>query len=57
MFEDYINIHAQQDAKRLKGSYGMADGVNILPANRTVEAVDVKSLPNRNPDTGEDSSL
>ena len=57
MFEDYINIHAQQDAKRLKGAYGMADGVNILPANRTVEAVDVKSLPDRNPNTGEDSSL
>lgn len=57
MFEDYINIHTQQDAKRLKGAYGMADGVNILPANRTVEAVDVKTLPNRNPDTGEDASL
>lgn len=57
MFEDYINIHAQQDAQRLKGAYGMADGVNILPANRTVEAVDVKSLPQRDTDTGEDTSL
>jgi hypothetical protein len=57
MFEDYINIHAQQDAKRLKGAYGMADGVNILPANRTVEAVDVQSLSGGNANTGEDASL
>ena len=54
MFEDYINIHSQQDAKRLKGAYGMAEGVNILPANRTV---DVETLPARNNDTGEDASL
>lgn len=57
MFEGYINIHAEQDAKRLNGSYGMADGINILPANRTVEAVDVNTLPQRDADTGEDSSL
>ena len=57
MFEDYINIHSQQDAKRLKGAYGMAEGVNILPANRTVDAVAVEALPARNNDTGEDASL
>lgn len=54
MMSDYINMHSAQDAQRLKGSYGMANGVEILPANRTVDAV---ALPAVNADTGEDSAL
>ncbi len=54
MMSDYINMHSAQDAQRLKGSYGMANGVEILPANRTVDAV---ALPPVNADTGEDSAL
>jgi len=54
MMADYINMHSAQDAQRLKGSYGMANGVEILPANRTVDAV---ALPAANADTGEDSAL
>ena len=54
---DYINIHAKQDADKLGGAYGIKEGVEILPVSRTTEAVDVKSLPARDPMTGEDDSL
>ena len=57
MFNDYINVHARQDAQKLNGAYGIKDGVEILPASRTMDAVDVKALPARNELTGEDASL
>ena len=57
MFNDYINIHAKQDADKLGGAYGIKPGVEILPATRTVDAVEVKALPAQDPLTGEDSSL
>ena len=56
LFNDYINIHAKQDAEKLGGAYGIKEGVEILPANRG-EAVDVKALPARDETTGEDFSL
>ena len=57
MFNDYINMHAKQDADKLGGAYGIKPGVEILPATRTVDAVEVKALPAQDPLTGEDSSL
>ena len=57
MFDDYINQHARQDAEKLGGAYGIKQGVEILPVTRTLDAVDVKALPERDPLTGEDSSL
>lgn len=57
MFADYINQHAKQDAERLGGAYGIKEGIEILPASRVGDAVDVKSLPARDPMTGEDASL
>jgi hypothetical protein len=57
MFADYINQHSKQDADKLGGAYGIKDGVQILPASRTTEAIDVKSLPSRDAVTGEDGSL
>jgi hypothetical protein len=57
MFSDYINQHARQDAERLGGSYGIKEGIEILPVSRVTEATDVKALPARNELTGEDESL
>jgi hypothetical protein len=57
MFSDYINQHARQDAEKLGGAYGIKEGVEILPASRTIEAVEVRALPAQDPLTGEDSSL
>jgi len=57
MFQDYINIHAKQDADKLGGAYGIKQGVEILPVARSTDAVDVKALPARDPLTGEDDSL
>jgi hypothetical protein len=57
LFNDYINQHARQDAEKLNGAYGIKDGVEILPVSRTLDPVDVKALPARNPMTGEDDSL
>ena len=57
MFNDYINMHAKQDAAKLGGAYGIKEGVEILPVSRTTDAVDVKALPARDPMTGEDGSL
>ena len=57
LFFDYINIHAKQDAQKLGGAYGMKDGVEVLPASRTTDAIEVKALPSRDPVTGEDSDL
>ena len=56
MFNDYINIHAKQDAEKLGGAYGIKAGVQILPANRP-ESVEVKALPARDETTGEDFAL
>ena len=56
MFNDYINIHAKQDAEKLGGAYGIKSGVQILPANRA-ESVEVKALPARDETTGEDFTL
>jgi hypothetical protein len=57
LFNDYINQHARQDAEKLNGAYGIKDGVEILPVSRTLDPVDVKALPARDPLTGEDDSL
>jgi hypothetical protein len=57
MFNDYINMHAKQDAAKLGGAYGIKEGVEILPVSRTTDAVDVKALPARDPMTGEDGRL
>jgi hypothetical protein len=57
LFNDYINIHAKQDAQKLGGAYGIKEGVEILPVSRTMDAVEVKALPGRNELTGEDNSL
>jgi hypothetical protein len=57
LFDDYINQHAKQDAEKLGGAYGIKDGVQILPVSRTLDAVEVKALPARDPMTGEDESL
>ena len=42
MYTDYINQHAKQTASRLDGTYGIKEGVEILPQSRTVpvEVVD-----------------
>jgi hypothetical protein len=57
LFNDYINQHAKQDAEKLGGAYGIKDGIEILPVSRTMDPVDVKALPARDPMTGEDDSL
>ena len=57
LFEDYINVHAKQDAQKLGGAYGIKDGVEILPVSRGVAEVEVKALPARDPMTGEDSDF
>jgi hypothetical protein len=57
LFNDYINIHAKQDAEKLGGAYGIKDGIEILPVSRGIDSVDVKALPGRDPLTGEDDSL
>jgi hypothetical protein len=58
MFQDYINIHAKQDAEKLGGVYGIKQGVEIQPQVRGTKEVDVTALPSaRDPITGEDSSL
>lgn len=44
MYKDYINQHARQDASRLNGAYGNAEGVSILPESRTTD-VAVEVLP------------
>ena len=56
MFDDYINIHAKQDADKLGGAYGIKEGVEILPASRT-ESVEAKVLLARDETTGEDFSF
>jgi len=45
------------DADKLGGVYGIKDGVEILPASRTTDPIDVKALPSRDELTGEDASL
>ena len=57
LFQGYINQHAQQDAEKLGGAYGIKEGVKILPVSRGVDSVDVKALPSRDPVTGEDENL
>jgi hypothetical protein len=59
MYNDYINQHSKQDAKRLGGAYGMKEGVNILPQSRDESlagAVDVQVQPSRD-SFGADSSF
>jgi hypothetical protein len=56
MFQDYINIHAKQDADKLGGAYGIKEGVEILPVSRVTDT-QAKALPGRDPITGEDESL
>lgn len=52
-FQDYINQHSRQDAKKLGGAYGIKDDVKILPQGATVDtkATTVSAM------TGEDSAL
>ena len=57
LFQDYINMHAKQDADKLGGAYGIKPGIEIHPVLRTADTVDVKALPSRDPVTGEDDSL
>jgi hypothetical protein len=38
------HIHTRQDASRLNGAYGNAEGVSILPESRTTDAT-VEVLP------------
>lgn len=59
MYNDYINQHSKQDAKRLDGKYGIKEGVNILPVSRDESvpaAVDVQVQPSRD-SFGADSSF
>lgn len=57
MFADYINIHAKQDAEKLGGAYGIKEGVEILPASRSID-VEAKLLTSaQDPDTGENFSF
>jgi len=55
LFADYINQHSKQDADRLGGAYGIKEGVEILPASRKTEPLQLKSA--QDPMTGEDDSL
>jgi hypothetical protein len=55
LFADYINQHSKQDADKLGGAYGIKEGVEILPASRGVEPLQLKSA--QDPMTGEDDSL
>ncbi len=58
MYNDYINQHSKQDASRLGGSYGIQEGVSILPQSRTIEAQVVTALPAASKDSyGADSRL
>ena len=58
MYDDYINQHSRQDAEKLNGQYGIKEGVEIQPFSRTVNEVEVKTLPvSVSNATGEDSSL
>lgn len=57
MFADYINQHARQDAEKLGGAYGIKEGVEILPASRSID-VEAKLLTSaQDPDTGENFSF
>tara|TARA_R100001530_G_scaffold52943_2_gene39114 strand:- start:803 stop:1813 length:1011 start_codon:yes stop_codon:yes gene_type:complete len=51
-YQDYINQHSLQDAKKLGGAYGIKDGVKILPQGSVEVAATAV-----NADTGEDSTL
>jgi hypothetical protein len=55
LFADYINQHSKQDADKLGGAYGIKEGVEILPASRGTEPLQLKSA--QDPMTGEDDSL
>ena len=58
MYDDYINQHSRQDAEKLNGQYGIKEGVEIQPFSRTVNEVEVKTLPvSVSNATGEDASL
>ena len=56
MYEDYINQHSKQDAKRLHGSYGMKEGLNILPESRAA-APEVTVMKSSRDDLGADSAF
>ena len=45
MYNDYINQHSKQVASGLNGSYGIKEGVEILPQSRTVPAEVVDEGP------------
>jgi len=53
-YQDYINQHSLQDAKKLGGAYGIKEGLKILPKGAE-ESTTVDVVVNK--DTGEDSSL
>ena len=59
IYNDYINQHSKQDAKRLGGAYGIKEGVKILPQSRdesVAGVVDVQVHPSRD-SFGADSSF
>ena len=56
MYHDYINQHAMQDASRLGGSYGIKEGVNILPESRA-GVTEVKVLSSSRDELGADTKF
>lgn len=56
MYEDYINQHSRQDAKRLQGAYGMKEGLNILPESRAA-APEVTVMKSSRDELGADSAF
>ena len=56
-YQDYINVHSNQDAAKLKGAYGLADGVNLKPAGFQDQAALPSANITENNPTGEDASL
>jgi hypothetical protein len=54
-FQDYIMQHSKQDADKLNGTYGIKDGIEILPEDRTANLTALNSANDIM--TGEDDSL
>ena len=52
----HINQHAMQDASRLGGSYGIKEGVNILPESRA-GVTEVKVLSSSRDELGADTKF
>ena len=50
---DYINRHSAQEAAKLHGAYGIADGVPALMPQGAVQVLPAANLGDRDEDTGE----